>query len=96
MNVSIIGAGVAGLTCATELVSRGVAVTIFEQSDSLGDSACSWFAGGMLAPWCEQESAESIVGEFGKQALGWWAGHVDNLITNGSLVVSIQRDTPTH
>ena len=92
MEVAIIGAGVAGLTCACELVDRGVSVTVYEQSAQLGASACSWFAGGMLAPWCERESADQMVVDLGVQALDWWAAHVDSLQRNGSLVLSMQRD----
>ncbi|MFT5656852.1 MAG: glycine oxidase [Gammaproteobacteria bacterium] len=92
MEVSIIGAGVAGLTAACELVDRGVSVTIYEQSEHLGGSACSWFAGGMLAPWSEQESADQTIVDLGVQALDWWGSHVDNLQRNGSLVLSMQRD----
>ena len=51
MRVTVIGAGVAGLTCALELAERGVAVEILERSAQLGAPGCSWFAGGMLAPW---------------------------------------------
>jgi len=71
-RVSIIGAGVAGLTCACELVDRGVEVHIYERSDTLGGGACSWFAGGMLAPWCERESAEQAVVDLGVVAADWW------------------------
>jgi glycine oxidase len=49
--VSIIGAGVAGLACATELAERGIAIEVLERGGRVGESACSWMAGGMLAPW---------------------------------------------
>ncbi len=92
MTVIIIGAGVAGLTCACELVDRGVSVEIYERSDDLGESACSWFAGGMLAPWCERESAEQTVVDMGEQAISWWLSHVQSIWKRGSLVLSMQRD----
>ncbi len=94
MNVAIVGAGVAGLSCACELVDRGVSVTVYEQSDSLGGSACSWYAGGMLAPWCERENTEQIVVELGQQALPWWQAHVDCARQRGSLVLAMRRDKP--
>jgi len=91
-TVSIIGAGVAGLTCACEMVDRGIEVTLYEQATRLGDSACSWFAGGMLAPWCEQESADKSVVTMGVSSIDWWGKHVSNMKRNGSLVLSMQRD----
>lgn len=91
-TTSIIGAGVAGLTCACEMVDRGIQVTLYEQANSLGDNACSWFAGGMLAPWCEQESADQSVVTMGASAIDWWENHVSNMKRNGSLVLSMQRD----
>ncbi len=92
MNVAIIGAGVMGLSCACELVDRGVSVTVYDQSSRLGQSACSWFAGGMLAPWCEQERAEPAVLQMGLQAIDWWQKHTRGVHKNGSLVISLQRD----
>lgn len=92
MNVSIIGAGIAGLSCAGELVAQGVSVTIYEKADAIGNSACSWFAGGMLAPWCESESAEKWVVDHGMASIDWWDKHTKNLKRNGSLVLSMQRD----
>lgn len=92
MNVSIIGAGVAGLTCACELVDQGASVILYEQADAIGNNACSWYAGGMLAPWCESESAEKWVLDHGMASIDWWDQHTSNLRRNGSLVLSMQRD----
>ena len=92
VNIVIIGAGVAGLTCACELVDRGATVTVYEKSGALGGSACSWYAGGMLAPWCERESAEKVVMDMGQRALSWWSSHVEGVVSHGSLVLSMQRD----
>ncbi|MDJ0612632.1 MAG: glycine oxidase ThiO [Rhizobiaceae bacterium] len=91
-HVSIVGAGVAGLTTATELVARGVSVTIYEKSEIIGAHACSRYAGGMLAPWCERESAEEEVVTLGKGAADWWSEHTDLVVRNGSLVVAQGRD----
>lgn len=92
MNIVIIGAGVAGLCCACECIDRGLTVDLYEQSDAIGDSACSWFAGGMLAPYCEAESAENIIVDWGLAAIDWWSLHIDPLYRQGSLVLSMQRD----
>ncbi|MEM7193876.1 MAG: FAD-dependent oxidoreductase [Pseudomonadota bacterium] len=92
MNVAVVGAGVCGLTCSAELVDRGIHVTLFEQGESIGEHACSWFAGGMLAPWCERESADPQVVTMGQMAASWWASKTQTLNQNGSLVLSPRRD----
>ena len=55
MRVTVIGAGIAGLSCALELAERGASVELLERAPRLDAAGCSWFAGGMLAPWCECE-----------------------------------------
>ena len=93
MQVTVIGAGVAGLACAVELAERGADVEVLERGDQLGVSACSWFAGGMLAPWCELESAEPLIARLGAESIPWWRRHVPQTVSNGSLVIAHGRDT---
>ncbi|GAA4120991.1 glycine oxidase ThiO [Aminobacter aganoensis] len=92
MKVLIRGAGVAGLTLAHELATRGAEVTVVEKRRQIAGNA-SWHAGGMLAPWCERESAEEAVLSLGRDAADWWnaalPGHV---MRNGTLVVAPARD----
>jgi glycine oxidase len=92
MRASVIGAGVAGLTAALALAERGATVEIFERAGKLGEDACSWCAGGMLAPWCEAESAEPDVVAHGKMAIEWWEKRVGGVHRNGTLVVAAPRD----
>ena len=92
MRVSVIGAGVAGLACAVELAERGAAVEVLERGERLGAGCCSWFAGGMLAPWCELESAEPLIATLGCESLAWWRAHLPQTHLNGSLVVAHGRD----
>jgi glycine oxidase len=92
MRVTIVGAGVAGLVAAVEFAERGAEVEIVERGAAIGDRACSWAAGGMLAPWCERESAEPEVVEKGAMALDWWPAHVGGVARNGTLVVAQRRD----
>jgi len=92
MRVTVIGAGVTGLVAALELAARGARVDIVERGTQLGAQACGWFAGGMLAPWCEQESAEPHVGRLGQMALDWWPRHFSETVCNGTLVVAPARD----
>ncbi len=92
MRVSVIGAGVAGLAAAAEFTDHGHAVTVIAKSEAIGSDSCSWFAGGMLAPWCEGESAEEPVVRLGQEAIGWWERHVSTVRRQGTLVISHTRD----
>jgi glycine oxidase len=92
MRVTVVGAGVVGLSAALELSERGLEVEVVERASHLGELACSWCAGGMLAPWCEGESAPAKVVELGVQALDWWAQRVPGVARNGTLVVAAPRD----
>ncbi len=92
MRAAVLGAGVAGLACAVELAERGVAVEVLEQGERLGAGCCSWYAGGMLAPWCERESAEPLVATLGAESLGWWPARFPGTVLKGSLVVAHGRD----
>jgi len=93
MRVSVLGAGVAGLATAAELAERGFAVEVLERGNGLGVQSASWYAGGMLAPWCERESAEAEVAELGQAALDWWPRHYPGTVRHGTLVVAPPRDT---
>ncbi|TIS03243.1 MAG: FAD-dependent oxidoreductase [Mesorhizobium sp.] len=92
MKVLIRGAGVAGLTLAHELATRGADVTLVEKREEIAGNA-SFQAGGMLAPWCERESAEEAVLTLGRGAADWWdaalPGHISR---SGTLVVAPARD----
>ena len=92
MRVTVIGAGVAGLACAAEFNDHGHAVTVIAKSADIGSDSCSWFAGGMLAPWCEGESAEEPVVRLGRQSIDWWERHVSTVRRKGTLVISHSRD----
>jgi len=92
VRVTVIGAGVAGLTCALELAERGVAVEVLERSAQLGAPACSWFAGGMLAPWCELESCDPLIARLGAESIPWWRERFAGTVVNGTLVVAHGRD----
>jgi glycine oxidase len=92
VQVTIIGAGVAGLSCALELAERGAAVEVLERAAQLGAGACSWFAGGMLAPWCERENSDPLIAQLGDESLSWWRARFPGTVLNGTLVVAHGRD----
>ncbi|MBY6136441.1 FAD-dependent oxidoreductase [Nocardioides marinus] len=89
--ITIAGAGLAGLACAYELAQRGAAVTLYERGDTPGGSSVARYAGGMLAPWCERESAEEEVITLGSRAVDWWE-KVTTVHRRGTLVVAPSRD----
>ncbi len=91
MRITIVGAGVSGLTTALTLAERGTKVTLVERSRELGGNA-SWLAGGMLASFCEGESAPQSVVELGQGAIDWWDARVPGVVRAGTLVVAPPRD----
>jgi glycine oxidase len=92
LSVTVWGAGVAGLATATELLKRGAEVTLVERASDLGPASCSWWAGGMLAPRCEGESAEPPVVRLGLSAADWWEQHAGGVTRRGTLVLAPGRD----
>ena len=71
MTIRVIGAGVAGLTCAYEFACAGETVEIIERAAAPG-LGCSFDAGGMISPWCEEEGAEPFIVAGGQEALDYW------------------------
>jgi glycine oxidase len=90
--VSIIGAGIAGAWHALLFAQGGHAVTVHERSDAGMTDSTSHFAGGMLAPWCEAETSEPVIGRLGVRSLDLWRQHFPKTPFNGSLVVAHPRD----
>lgn len=95
--IHIIGSGVVGLTCADLLLSAGCDVRLTTASDGADGSTCSWWAGGMLAPFCEMETAEPLIGELAPASMVYWkrfcAGQPDcDYTENGTLVIAPNRD----
>jgi glycine oxidase len=92
MQATVVGAGVAGLACAVELAEHGARVDVLDRAEQLGSACCSWFAGGMLAPWCELESCEPLIARLGAEAREWWHTRFGGTALAGSLVVAHGRD----
>src|SRR6195952_1891799 len=91
-SISIIGAGIAGAWQALLFAQAGHAVTLHERSDAAMTLATSYWAGGMLAPWCEREASEPVISRLGIRSLDLWREQFPKTPFNGSLVVSHPRD----
>jgi glycine oxidase len=90
--VSIIGAGIAGAWQALLFAQAGREVTLHERSDADMTQSTSYWAGGMLAPWCEAETSEPVISRLGIRSLELWREHFPQTPLNGSLVVAHPRD----
>lgn len=90
--ITVLGAGVLGLAIANELIDRDMNVRVVDPNGAPGPHGCSWWAGGMLAPYCEEESAEPTVVRLGLEAEAWWAGHGAKIAKTGTLVLAQSRD----
>ena len=90
--VSVIGAGIAGAWQALLFAQAGHAVTLHERSSEAMTQSTSYWAGGMLAPWCEAEASEPVISRLGIRSLDLWREHFPNTPFNGSLVVAHARD----
>jgi len=91
-SIAIRGAGIVGLWQALTLARAGHGVILYERSPTPFVEACSPYAGAMLAPRCEEESAEPIIRELGLRSIALWLETYPGTIVNGSLVVAPPRD----
>lgn len=91
-SIAIRGAGVTGLWLALTLARKGHAITLYEQSGKPFVDAASAYAGVMLAPHCEEESAEPLIRELGLRGLALWQTNYAGTLTKGTLVLAKPRD----
>jgi len=91
-TVNVIGAGIAGTWQALLFAQAGCRVAVYERGDAAMTQATSHWAGGMLAPNCESESAEPVITRLGLRSLDLWRETLPDTPFNGSLVVAHARD----
>jgi glycine oxidase len=91
-SVSVIGAGVAGTWQALMFARAGAKVAVYERDKPAMTQSTSHWAGGMLAPHCESESAEPVITRLGLRSLALWREVLPDTPFNGSLVVAHGRD----
>lgn len=94
MKIDIIGSGVSGLCCAHYFAERDCKVKVISASRELDDTCCSWWAGGMLAPGCEGESAKPLIAELGAESMAFWQHLSPDYKSAGTLVLATSRDRP--
>src|SRR3984893_17541607 len=90
--VSVIGAGIAGAWQALLFAQAGHEVTLHERSDAAMTQSTSYWAGGMLAPYCDAETSEPVISRLRIRSLDLWREHFPQTPFNGSLVVAHPRD----
>ncbi len=91
-RVTIAGAGIFGLWQALMLARAGHKVRVLERVPVPFAGTASQYAGAMIAPYCEAESAEPIVRDLGLHAAKLWKEMYPGLVENGTLVVASARD----
>src|SRR5664279_5762144 len=91
-SISVIGAGIAGTWQALLFAKAGCKVTLYERSDASMTQGTGHWAGGMLAPYCEGETAEYLITRLGLRSLDLWRDALPQARFNGSLVVAHARD----
>jgi len=90
--VRVIGAGIAGTWQALLFAKAGCDVALYERSDASMTQSTGHWAGGMLAPYCEGETAEYLITRLGLRSLDLWREAMPQVKFNGSLVVAHPRD----
>jgi len=91
-KITILGAGITGLWQALILKRAGHQVTLIEKSEEVFAGSSSWFAGAMLAPYCEAASAEPVIQKLGLRSLTMWKENFPDMKINGTLVLAQPRD----
>ena len=98
MNIAIVGAGLVGRVLALNLLKEGHTLTLFDKDTKEGVTAAGFTAAGMLAPFAELETAESIIYDLGKHSIKLWKdilkdiGLYDGLQLKGTIITAHSQD----
>lgn len=91
-TILIKGGGIVALVTAWELAKQNFDIAI-AAPESAPIGSASWYAGGMLAPYCERESSTVFVEQQGIKAIEWWQHNFPTQINKGgTLVLATKRD----
>jgi glycine oxidase len=98
MHIGIAGAGLVGRVLAINLLEAGHRVELFDKGSKEGTDAAGFTAAGMLAPYAELETAESVIFELGHRSMELWpkllkaVGLFDGMKRNGTLITAHPQD----
>ena len=81
-----------GLWQALTLAKAGFLVRLIDASVEPFAAGASRWAGAMIAPECEAESAPELVRDLGRSSLAAWRSAVPGVTQNGTLVLAAARD----
>lgn len=84
-NIAIVGAGLVGRVLALFLVQKNYNITLFDEDNEKGELSAGITAAGMLAPFAELETAESIIFEKGKKSIELWKPLLEQINLNDGL-----------
>lgn len=98
-KLAIIGAGLLGRVTALNLLEdENIELTIYEKARYDGDNAAAATAAGMLAPFAELETAESVILEHGLRSIQLWPSLLEKISVpeayqqKGSIITAHPQD----
>ena len=100
MNIAIVGMGLVGRILALNLLKDGHTLTLFEKTSKEATSAAGFTAAGMLAPFAELETAESVIFDLGRRSMELWSellkevGVYDGFKLDGTIITAHPQDIP--
>jgi len=98
MNIAIVGTGLVGRVLALNLLKKGHTLTLFDKDSKEGITSAGFTAAGMLAPFAELETAESLIFDLGKRSIELWqpilkeVGVYDGFEQKGTIITAHPQD----